>query len=65
LANRETLRASRLALDGVVQERDVGQRTTLDVLNAQATVSMHRLRLPRHSAMSWSPAMRCVPRSAA
>ncbi|WP_223478030.1 TolC family outer membrane protein [Oricola indica] len=35
-ANNETLRASRLALDGVVQERDVGQRTTLDVLNAQA-----------------------------
>jgi len=37
-ANQETLRASRLALDGVVQERDVGQRTTLDVLNAQADV---------------------------
>lgn len=37
-ANQETLRASRLALDGVVQERDVGQRTTLDVLNAQANV---------------------------
>ncbi len=37
-ANRETLRASRLALDGVVQERDVGQRTTLDVLNGQANV---------------------------
>lgn len=37
-ANQETLRASRLALDGVVQERDVGQRTTLDVLNAQNTV---------------------------
>lgn len=37
-ANRETLRAGRLALDGVVQERDVGQRTTLDVLNAQNTV---------------------------
>lgn len=37
-ANRETLRAARLALDGVVQERDVGQRTTLDVLNGQNTV---------------------------
>ena len=37
-ANRETLRASRLALDGIVQERDVGQRTTLDVLNGQANV---------------------------
>ena len=37
-ANRESLRAARLALDGVIQERDVGQRTTLDVLNAQADV---------------------------
>ncbi|QKV17738.1 TolC family outer membrane protein [Oricola thermophila] len=37
-ANRETLAAARLALDGVIQERDVGQRTTLDVLNAQADV---------------------------
>lgn len=27
--------AARLALDGVVEERNVGQRTTLDVLNAQ------------------------------
>lgn len=37
-ANEESVRASRLALDGVVEERNVGQRTTLDVLNAQATV---------------------------
>ena len=37
-ANEEAVRASRLALDGVIVERDVGQRTTLDVLNAQATV---------------------------
>ncbi|WP_156381418.1 TolC family outer membrane protein [Aurantimonas sp. Leaf443] len=28
--------AARLALNGVVEERNVGQRTTLDVLNAQA-----------------------------
>ncbi len=34
-ANRERVRAARLALDGVVEERRVGQRTTLDVLNAQ------------------------------
>lgn len=38
VANKEGVRASRLALNGVVEERDVGQRTTLDVLNAQATL---------------------------
>ncbi|TJW42776.1 MAG: transporter, partial [Mesorhizobium sp.] len=27
-----------LALSGVIEERNVGQRTTLDVLNAQATL---------------------------
>jgi outer membrane protein len=37
-ANGETVRAQRLALDGVVEERNVGQRTTLDVLNAQANL---------------------------
>lgn len=37
-ANRELVRAARLALDGVIEEREVGQRTTLDVLNAQADV---------------------------
>lgn len=31
-------RAARLALDGVIEERNVGQRTTLDVLDAQAEV---------------------------
>lgn len=35
-ANRELVAAAQLALDGVVEERGVGQRTTLDVLNAQA-----------------------------
>ena len=30
--------ANKLALDGVIQERDVGQKTTLDVLNAEATL---------------------------
>lgn len=35
-ANSETVRAQRLALNGVSEERNVGQRTTLDVLNAQA-----------------------------
>lgn len=37
-AIRETVAASQLALTGVIEERNVGQRTTLDVLNAQATV---------------------------
>lgn len=37
-ANREQVDAAQLALDGVIEERNVGQRTTLDVLNAQADV---------------------------
>jgi outer membrane protein len=37
-ANRELVAALRLALDGVIAEREVGLRTTLDVLNAQADV---------------------------
>lgn len=37
-ANRAQLAAANLALNGVVEERRVGQRTTLDVLNAQQTV---------------------------
>lgn len=32
------VRAAGLALNGVIEERNVGQRTTLDVLNAQADV---------------------------
>jgi outer membrane protein len=38
LANRETVSAAELALSGVIEERKVGQRTTLDVLDAQADV---------------------------
>ncbi|MEW7006798.1 TolC family outer membrane protein [Lentilitoribacter sp. EG35] len=37
-ANQAELKAARLALNGVVEERKVGQRTTLDVLNAQQSV---------------------------
>jgi len=37
-ANKAQLSAANLALNGVVEERRVGQRTTLDVLNAQQTV---------------------------
>jgi len=34
-ANQEQLRAAQLALDGIIEERRVGQRTTLDVLQTQ------------------------------
>lgn len=37
-ANRAVVSAAQLALEGVIEERKVGQRTTLDVLNAQADV---------------------------
>jgi outer membrane protein len=37
-ANRQLVAAAQLALNGVIEERNVGQRTTLDVLNAQADV---------------------------
>jgi len=37
-ANQEQLRAAKLALEGAVEERNVGQRTTLDVLDTQQTV---------------------------
>lgn len=37
-ANRDLVAAAQLALNGVIEERNVGQRTTLDVLNSQADV---------------------------
>jgi len=37
-AQRSVVEAARLALNGVIEERNVGQRTTLDVLDAQADV---------------------------
>ena len=37
-ANQAQLRAARLALQGSIEERNVGQRTTLDVLRAQQDV---------------------------
>ena len=37
-ADRELVTAAELALGGVIEERKVGQRTTLDVLDAQADV---------------------------
>lgn len=44
-ANRQVVAAAQLALNGVIEERNVGQRTTLDVLNAQATVITAKINL--------------------
>lgn len=44
-ANRELVSAAQLALGGVTEERNVGQRTTLDVLNAQADVISAQINL--------------------
>jgi len=44
-AGREVVAAARLALNGVTEERNVGQRTTLDVLNAQADVTNAQINL--------------------
>ena len=44
-ANKHLVAAARLALDGVVEERKVGQRTTLDVLNAQKDVTTAQISL--------------------
>jgi outer membrane protein len=44
-ANKQGVAAAQLALDGVSEERKVGQRTTLDVLNAQKDVTDARINL--------------------
>ncbi len=44
-ANREVVSAAQLALNGVIEELNVGQRTTLDVLNAQADVNAAQINL--------------------
>jgi outer membrane protein len=44
-ANRQLVSAAQLALNGVIEERNVGQRTTLDVLNAQADVIASQINL--------------------
>lgn len=45
VAQRSVVSAAQLALNGVIEERKVGQRTTLDVLNAQADVITGQLAL--------------------
>ena len=44
-AQRSVVEAARLALNGVIEERNVGQRTTLDVLDAQADVIQAQISL--------------------
>ncbi len=44
-ANRQQVKASRLALSGVVEERNVGQRTQLDVLTQQSQLLTAQLSL--------------------
>jgi outer membrane protein len=44
-ANRALVSAAQLALNGVIEERNVGQRTTLDVLNAQNDVITAKINL--------------------
>lgn len=44
-ANRQVIAAAQLALNGVIEERNVGQRTTLDVLNAQNAVISAKINL--------------------
>lgn len=44
-ANRDGVRAAQLALDGIVEERNVGQRTTLDVLLTQADLITAQINL--------------------
>ncbi|MBZ9653585.1 TolC family outer membrane protein [Phyllobacterium lublinensis] len=45
VAQRSVVAAAQLALNGVIEERKVGQRTTLDVLNAQADVLTGQINL--------------------
>jgi len=47
VANRALVAAAQLALNGVIEERNVGQRTTLDVLNSQADVINAQIDLAR------------------
>lgn len=51
-ANRDGISASQLALDGVIEERKVGQRTTLDVLNAQNSLVTIQIALVQAEADS-------------
>ena len=44
-ANRDAVAAAELALSGVIEERKVGQRTTLDVLDSQADVITAQINL--------------------
>lgn len=51
-ANGQLVSAARLALNGVVEERRVGQRTTLDVLDAQSDLISAQINLVNSQADS-------------
>jgi outer membrane protein len=52
-ANGKSVNAAQLALKGVIEERNVGQKTTLDVLNSQQTVlnAKENLVVAQHDAV--------------
>jgi outer membrane protein len=45
VANKQLVASAQLALNGVIEERKVGQRTTLDVLNSQSNLVSAQLSL--------------------
>ena len=59
------VKAAEIALNGVREEAKVGQRTTLDVLNAEQTLLNTRVQLVRPSMTALSAPMMSWPRSAA
>ena len=63
VAANEGVEAAEIALSGVQEEQRVGQRTTLDVLDAQQELLTARetLVLARR-ATGWSPPSRCCRR---
>jgi len=58
-ANNDTVAAAKIALSGVIEERKVGQRTTLDVLNAQNDLTNDQIALvqSQHDAILASYAL--------
>jgi outer membrane protein len=52
--------AGQAVLEGIIQERDVGQRTTLDVLNAQAEVTSAREGLIQATAIRFIAAFSLI-----
>ena len=64
IAAQAQVTATEVALNGVREEARVGQRTTLDVLNAQQELVNARVRWSPRSATASSPRSRCLRPSA-